>query len=254
MALINERLLVVALHGFFGCAEDFKPLEKLLRPHCDWVSLELPGHTGKDDPQESFSLEKIFSKIDSARQDRSVILLGYSMGGRLALQYSVNYSQSLMGLVLIGASPGIEDPVERQVRYAHDLGLAQRFESQSVRASWKEWVANPLVTSQSNIPQVIHNEMIANRMRHFPHGLAQSLREWSPGFLPSLWGKLHQIQCSVLLINGDMDEKFMQINSKIHKESPKSFLRIIEKAGHMAHLENINSFSKVLIDWLQGVY
>lgn len=250
MGLANQKLVIVALHGFFGCPQDFDPLREAFLPHCDWISLPLPGHSFVENLRKSFSLEDLFLQIHSALQGRPAILLGYSMGGRLALQYAVNHSQSLKGLILIGASPGIEDLAERKARYAADVALAERFIDQSIQDAWSEWARNPLIASQKNIPQPVYDEMVKNRLRHNPAALAKALKAWSPGLLPSLWDKLHQIQSPVLLVNGSRDEKFTKINEKMHKLLPESVLKTINTAGHMAHLENMNSFASIMKEWM----
>ena len=96
--------MIVAWHGFMGSGEDFSPLRK-----CVKVSLQTPdlvGHGGHSslNPKD-FELEQQLLYW-STRIPQGTILLGYSMGGRLALQFALRYPKKLSGLILIGATPG----------------------------------------------------------------------------------------------------------------------------------------------------
>lgn len=249
----REKPLVVALHGFFGCPEDFDFLKESLQSELDWVSLKLPGHAGFAEQPEAFSLEHLFEKINAAAAQKPFILLGYSMGGRLALQYAALHSDLLAGLVLIGASPGIADPLERQSRYREDQLLASQFEAGDVEFLWEHWSSQPLIATQRNIDINLYQSMVSNRFKHQPLGLAASLRQWGAGQLPSLWGNLTNIRCPVLLLSGAHDVKFNAINSRMHGLIPKSHLEVLPDVGHMAHLENTDAFLTIFKNWLHEI-
>ena len=116
---------VLALHGFTGSGEDFLPLREALgadRAH--WILPDFMGHGASSSPDvlDPYCLPAALRLIDAARRKapdpRRVVLVGYSMGGRLALHY-LRWAAPLPCL-LIGASPGLEDPGERKTRRQQD--------------------------------------------------------------------------------------------------------------------------------------
>ena len=101
-----------------GVGEDFEPFEKACGVHFETPDLVGHGTFQCDDPTQyslDAQLEYWFARIP-----KGSILIGYSMGGRLALQFACRYPQHLSGLVLIGSTPGIADPDERLKRQKWD--------------------------------------------------------------------------------------------------------------------------------------
>jgi 2-succinyl-6-hydroxy-2,4-cyclohexadiene-1-carboxylate synthase len=81
-----------------------------------------------------------------------VPLVGYSMGGRLALGLAMMAPQRFTSLVLISTRPGIDSPEERRERRAADLALADRIEAIGAVAFAEEWAAHPLIATQARAP------------------------------------------------------------------------------------------------------
>src|SRR5690606_35878116 len=111
--------------------------------------------------------------------------VGYSMGGRLVLQAALSRPELVERLVLIGATPGIEDAGERAERRARDDELAAHVVEVGVDAFIDEWVAQPMF---AGLP--VDSDCDAARRANTAEGLAASLRGCGTGAQPSLWGRL----------------------------------------------------------------
>ncbi|MCH8837349.1 MAG: alpha/beta fold hydrolase, partial [Candidatus Marinimicrobia bacterium] len=105
--------VVVLLHGFMGCLENWADLRRQLRPQWRTMAIDLPGHGGT--PIANFGAPDAFERLPAALEDLldgfsrdSVHLLGYSMGGRVALALALRAPERFASLVLEGVSPGLE--------------------------------------------------------------------------------------------------------------------------------------------------
>jgi 2-succinyl-6-hydroxy-2,4-cyclohexadiene-1-carboxylate synthase len=163
-------------------------------------------------------------------------LVGYSMGGRLALHAALapELGARLDRLVLIGASPGIADPAERAARRAADDRLAGEVEGSSIEQFAARWAQTPVLTGQrAAVAAAVH----ADRLRNQPAGLARALRGLGTGALPSLWERLGEIAVPVALVVGERDPKFTAIASNMARALAHGEVIVVQGAGHAVHLE-----------------
>ncbi len=175
------------------------------------------------------------------------VLIGYSMGARMALHAVVQHPYAMTGLVLVSGTPGIEDDSERAARVQADEELASRIESIGTPAFLQEWIRQPLFAKSK-----FSNEEIQDRSRNTPASLATSLRKCGTGQQEPLWSQLQEINIPVLLICGARDEKFKGIAKRMNQAITNSTLRVLDKAGHNAHLDQPEAFAQAVNWWLQS--
>src|SRR5262245_37449007 len=114
----GEGTPFVFLHGFLGCARDWEALaSKLDAPS---FAIDLPGH-GRSPFTAQFE-----EALSSALPPEPVHLVGYSMGGRLALRYALAEPERVASLTLIGAHLGLKTESERAARLARDAVWARK--------------------------------------------------------------------------------------------------------------------------------
>ena len=77
------------------------------------------------------------------------VLCGYSLGGRLALRAALRDPSRYRGVVTIGASAGIEEPVARRARAEADARLAAWMETMPIAEIVAVWERQPLFADQS---------------------------------------------------------------------------------------------------------
>ena len=246
---------LVMLHGFTGSAAGWgRQLNTLAAYGLRVIALDLLGHGQSgalDDPQR-YAIEYCRQDILAALQELGVskgqaILLGYSMGGRIALYTA--FSGFFRALILESASPGLEDPAEREQRRISDEALAASIERDGVQAFIERWEKLPLFASQETLSfesrETLHRQRLQNRAT----GLAQSLRGVGLGVQPSLYARLPALHIPVLLIAGELDTKFTAIARHMAQALPQSQLCIIPGAGHTIHLERPEEFVSLVRDF-----
>jgi 2-succinyl-6-hydroxy-2,4-cyclohexadiene-1-carboxylate synthase len=175
------------------------------------------------------------------------VLVGYSMGARMSLHAVLQHPFAMTGLVLVSGTPGIEDDSERAARVQADEELASHIESIGTPAFIQEWIRQPLFAKSK-----FSDDEIQDRSKNMPASLATSLRRCGTGQQESLWSQLQEINIPVLLICGARDEKFSEIAQRMNQVIPRSTLRVLDKAGHNAHLDQPEAFAQAVNRWLQG--
>jgi 2-succinyl-6-hydroxy-2,4-cyclohexadiene-1-carboxylate synthase len=189
---------------------------------------DIRGH-GAASKREPVTLDGVVGDIE-ARIDGRVTLVGYSMGGRIALHVALALPGRIDRLVLIGASAGIADPCARDARRAADDRLADEIESSTIEEFARRWAQTPVLAGQ---PEWIERDRLSNTTA----GLARALRGLGTGALPSLWDRLGELGMPVLLIVGERDQKFRAIAEEMAAAIPDARVTVVAGAGHAVHLE-----------------
>ncbi len=181
-------------------------------------------------------MDRIAATLDAARAGR-VDLLGYSLGGRLALAFALSHRNRVRRLVLEGASPGLRDEVEREARREEDEERAGFLERKGVEPFVEAWEAHPTFRTQKALPRAVREGERIRRLAGDADGWAAALRTLGTGVQPSFWGELPTLDTPTLLLTGEEDRKFTAIAREMAAMLPSSHHRVIAGAGHRTHLE-----------------
>ena len=173
------------------------------------------------------------------------VVVGYSMGGRLALHAALR-SGGFRGLVLVGASPGIEGDEEREARRVADESLAAWIETHSIEEVVARWERNPVFATQ---PEALVEAQRAGRLRHSPADLATLLRSAGQGALPAVWDRLPSLPVPLLAVAGSLDSAYAAAAVRMASLAPHAQTAIIEGAGHAVHLERPADVSDAIVEF-----
>ena len=250
---------IVLLHGFTGSADTWRDLTDRLVGQYRTIAPDLVGHARSEAPEgaERYMIRRAAADLVallSALGHERAAWLGYSLGGRVALQVAADHPQAVAALVLEGASPGIADDAERGARRASDAALAERIERDGVEAFVDEWEQVPLFASQRDMPAEARAAVRATRLAQRAHGLANSLRGMGAGAQAPLHERLPSIAASALLLAGSLDEKYVAIAGEMARTLPDATMQVVEGAGHAAHLERPEAFAQAVEDFLRRAY
>lgn len=254
----GEGVPVLLLHGFTGSARNWTSLMGALAGNYQVLAVDLLGHGETDSPPEASRY-----RIEQAAADIAALLLhlgcapahllGYSMGGRLALCLALTYPALFRSLVLESASPGLRTEAERAARRASDHALADQIEDEGVAAFTAAWARLPLFASQARLPQQARDRLHQQRLGNDPRGLANSLRGMGTGEQPSLWPRLGEWDKPTLLMAGADDVKYTQIARAMAEAMPTAQARVMADAGHTVHLEQRAAFTAAVAAFLAMV-
>jgi 2-succinyl-6-hydroxy-2,4-cyclohexadiene-1-carboxylate synthase len=245
--------VVLFLHGFMGSHADFDTAIAPLASHVCCLTVDLPGHgqTIVEGDADLYTMpqtaDAIVAWLDRLHLSRC-FLVGYSMGGRLALYLALHFPQRFPKVVLESASPGLKTDVERAARLQHDRTLADQLEA-DFPSFLSNWYSQPLFQTLRHHPAF--EQVQARRSQNRPPELAKALRQLSTGLQPSLWKSLPHHTQPLLLLVGDRDRKFCAINQAIADDCPVAQLQIIPACGHVVHLEQPHAFTTSVQAFLQ---
>ena len=254
----NKKFLFL-LHGFTGSSEDWKEVAENFSKDYSIIAIDLIGHGKSSSPEDPvyYSPDDISAQLFQIIRSFTVqkaALLGYSMGGRAALNFAVRFPGQLSSLIIEGTSAGIRVEKERSERIIKDYELADFIEKNSIEAFVDYWMNLEIFSTQkrfsnTKLKQIRESKILNNNTT----GLANSLRGFSSGIMPPLYNKLKIIKVPTLLITGELDSKFTMLNEKMLPLFNNAKHVIIKNAGHNTHLEepgrfvkSINQFLKVL--------
>jgi 2-succinyl-6-hydroxy-2,4-cyclohexadiene-1-carboxylate synthase len=179
-------------------------------------------------------------------------LIGYSMGGRIALHFAAAYPERVRGLVLESASPGLATEAERAARRAADEALAAGLRRDGIVAFVDRWEAQPLFASRARLDPAVRARQRELRLLNDPASLGASLAGLGTGALPSLWDRLAQIETPTLLLVGALDEKYVEIGRRMKAAMPNARLVAVAGAGHTVHLERPGEWLAAVTEFLSG--
>ena len=185
--------------------------------------------------------------------DGTINLLGYSLGGRLALYFSLTYSERVRSLTLVSASPGLASATERAERRQRDNALATQIERDGIAAFVDYWASLPLWKRQRDrLSAQQRRELRTQRLQNRPGGLANSLRGMGAGAQPNLQPRLPSLAVPTLLLAGGDDAKFVAINRQMAQQIPSVRLVILPETGHAIHLERPGAFARTVLSFWQS--
>ena len=246
---------LLLLHGFTGSSESWAGIAESLAGANHVLSIDLLGHGKSERPASAdrYCIEQASRDVTTLAEKvgfEQFSLLGYSMGGRLALYVAYRYPKLIDKLILESASPGIADAADRVERRRLDGDLANRIERNGIDAFVNQWERLPLFASQATAAQSQIASQREQRLRNDPGGLADSLRGMGTGSQPSLWGELAVMTCPALLLCGELDSKYVGIAREMAGLMPYSRLEIVPGSGHNIHFERPSLFTAVVSSFL----
>ncbi len=220
------------------------------------IALDLPGHgTSIGLPQETYTFEgaacSIIQLLDELQIDQAA-LVGYSMGGRLALYLALNHPERFTGLLLESASPGLEKEEDRAARRAADEEKAQRLETEDFGEFLQDWYRQPLFVSLA-CDEAVLQETIKARKNNDPSELAKSLRGMGTGSQPSLWRGLPELWIPALAVTGELDEKFVGISRRMAASSTRLKMVVVAGVGHNVRLEAPGAYFTIMQEFMRSL-
>jgi 2-succinyl-6-hydroxy-2,4-cyclohexadiene-1-carboxylate synthase len=227
--------MVLFIPGFMQRGDAWRPVAELLPERYPSVLL--------DHAESSF--EGRLGEIHEAGAGR--VLVGYSLGGRLALRAALREPAHYLGVVTMGATAGIDEPTLRSTRAEADERLAAWMEAAPIEDIVGVWERQPLFADQSE--QLI-DEQRAGRLEQRPESLAMLLRTAGQGVLEPVWHALLRFELPLLAIAGARDEGYVRAAKRIADMAPRGRAEIVEDAGHAAQLQRPERVARVLEGFL----
>ena len=197
--------MIMALHGFLGLRKDWDPFREMIRrpdasPH-DWLTPDLWQLLDRA-PTISAAAQALAAEAAASAPGRPW-LLGYSMGGRLAMRAFSLRPDAFAGAIFLSANPGLRTDAERSARRRADEVWAMRFAGDEPwDAMMADWNAREAFAATEAL---VRPAGLFDRTR-----LARALRDWGLGVQPDLRAELAKTARPSLWISGARDAAFTE--------------------------------------------
>jgi 2-succinyl-6-hydroxy-2,4-cyclohexadiene-1-carboxylate synthase len=252
---IGDGEPVLLLHGFTQTSRSWRELVGSLPKDFRYLIPDLRGHgatrlrPGAEATMAACG-EDLLALLQQERAPRTH-LVGYSMGGRLALHFATHHPDRLLSLTTIGAHAGMADEL-RPARRSSDEQLAGRIERRGVAEFVKYWGTLPLFKGLDRRGPAFRAALDADRRRNTAAGLAASLRGMGSGVAEPVWHLLPAVLCPCLFIAGAEDHGYAHEARRLAASVPNGRAEIVPRAGHAVQLERVDAVARLLTAHLRG--
>jgi len=234
------------IHGNFQTAKVWQSLGDGMK--AEFSDLEMVTEDLYAKPFQGFDdwTKDFCDRVDAKANGEKSILLGYSLGGRLALHASLQNPNLWKSAIVVGADPGLESEEEKKLQLNRDRNWADRLKKEPLEHLVREWDEQPVFCG-------IENSAPRNLEELDPIQLSQQFEVFSKGLQQNLVPALSELKNPpVLFLAGEKDKKYQQIGDELAELCPVVKSQWVEDSGHRVPWENPESFSRILIDFAIG--
>ena len=244
---------IVFLHGFLGAGSDWGEIAAPLAEDFFCVCPDLPGHGANitRDLDAQLSIPQLALELRALCATLSLnapIVVGYSLGGRVALAAAVQHPEIMQALMLESTSAGLDTEAERQARAATDDARAAVLLADGIAAFMRTWYAAPLFESLQMRPQLLA-KLQAARMCNDARWMSKVVSELSPGRAASVWAELPSVRLRTVLLAGALDVRYTEYAQRMCAAMPNAVCTVVADAGHNVHLEQPIAYIQALRDY-----
>src|SRR5262245_10283330 len=240
---------VTLLHGFTQRGRSWHEVIAKVPEGWKWIVPDLRGHgdtqiwQGASCTMDACT-EDLVKLWDALEVEKSHVV-GYSMGGRLALHIAARRPDRVLSVLTVGAHAGLDEDA-RQGRRQGDEALAGRIEKDGVEAFVKYWGALPMFAGLERRGPNYVAEVHAERMRNHVAGLACSLRGMGAGSMEPLWDELAHVEFPCTFVAGQLDHGYVASARRLASTVPNGRIEVVPRAGHAVHQERPDAFARLL--------
>lgn len=237
---------IFCIHGNFQTAKVWQPLEERMKAGFSDLEMITEDLCAKQFQSFDDWTEDFCGRVDAQANGEKSILLGYSLGGRLALHACLSRPDLWKSAIVVGADPGLESEEEKKLQLDRDRDWAERLKREPLEKLVNEWDAQSVFCG-------IGNQAPRNLGEMNPDRLSQQFEVFSKGIQQNLAPELAELKnLPILFVSGEKDHKYQGIGEKLAKSSSVFRAEVIANAGHRVPWENPESFVQVLIDFAFG--
>jgi 2-succinyl-6-hydroxy-2,4-cyclohexadiene-1-carboxylate synthase len=229
--------MVLFIPGFMQRGDAWRPVAELLPER-------YPSRT-LDHAEHSFE-----GRMGEILASGARVLVGYSLGGRLALRAALRAPDSFTAVVTVGSTAGIEEGPLRVARAQADEKLASWIEAAPIENVVGVWERQPLFADQSD---ALVEAQRPGRLSQDPRSLALLLRTAGQGVLEPVWHELSQLELPLLAIAGARDDGYVRAAKRLASTAPHGRAAIVEEAGHAPQLQQPAAVAALIAGFVDEV-
>jgi pimeloyl-ACP methyl ester carboxylesterase len=264
----EEGTPLLMLHGFGNDAHVWEDLAEAVAPHYRTLALDLRGHGDSDrDPEgryDHLSMARDVEAVCEALDIKRVVLVGHSMGGRVAMRFAGRNQEKLAGLVIVDSAPDLDargvsrirtetesrDPTFRSVREYEEL-LSVNYPV--ARPDVISGLARHWIRERPDGRFELKLDPALMKARG-PQGSEEETRRWMEEEREALWSALRGSSCPVLVVRGAASDVLSAetADEMVDEALQKGRLVVVARAGHSVMIDNPEAFRDAVCDFVLG--
>lgn len=219
------------------------------------VLLDLIGHgrSAKPHAQGAYTIASIVEALEELRAElgaQRLHLVGYSMGGRLALSYAAAHPDAVASLVLESAAFGPRGKDAHASAAESDRALADRLRASTAAEFAQWWAATPVLRDQGELPAAALEAQAAMRAANDTEALARVVLGAGQAQMGGLLGDALGLGDRAMYVCGERDSKY----KAIAEEASAAGLRVrCLPTGHNVHLEMPVEYAGLLLEFFGSI-
>lgn len=228
------------LHGFWGTPDDFQETQKYLSDfHVH--NLSLTQFSPKEGLRDFADRLNGKAKVTNSKK----YLVGYSMGGRLALHALMTQPEVWAGAVLVSTHPGLREPADKAQRTHWQNQWAEKFLNLPQEQLEQEWQSQEVFTATTQVRKTT----LAAEDRHY---LAAALTYWGSDRHLFNWSELKKSNCPLLWCVGEEDHKYQQLLKVMRDAGLPGEMVTVPKAGHRIIFDQPEWLAQKITTFIRG--
>ncbi len=233
---VGDGNVMILLHGLFGALSNFSDIINAFKDDYRIVVPILPLYKLPLLDTNVKVLAKYTEEFISYKNYDDIILMGNSLGGNVALIYTLNNMKRVKGLVLTGSSGLYEN--------AFGGSFPRREDYNYIRKKTEVTFYDPSMATKELVDEVF--EIVNNKLK-----LARVLSLAKSAIRHNMSSELPKFHLPVSLIWGKNDIVTPpEVAEEFHSLLPNSTLYWIDKCGHAPMMERPEEFNRILRQWL----
>lgn len=248
---IMEAMRVFCLHGFLGLGSDWNPFVESLKQESVeqdvfFDSPNLLSPKSRFNPTFCFDdwCEKFIKYVEQFEESKKVIM-GYSMGGRLALHAVMKYPQLFNAAIFFSTNPMLYTEEEKNLRREQDQEWAIKFKNLEWSVLMAEWNNQLIFSQEQQAPQRCEQ----NYDRRF---LSMALENWTVANHNISLEMLKKITTPSYWLCGSFDDKFIAIHEMMKSNGVPAKYDVVPEKGHRIGFSHNTWLAKKILNFLES--
>lgn len=255
---------LVLLHGFMQTSATWKFVAPELAQQRCVYALDFVGHGSSDKPHDAAPyaydaavgavgafLEEVACVHPETHATRKAHLMGYSMGGRVAVQVALQNPQKVYSVILESCGLGPADVEERALAEQRNADWASKLRRDGIEEFVALWEELPLFATQKqrNLTEKLRAERLAND----PEAMALCLEGMGKHAMPLEADTVGSLAITYLPVKYLWGSKDTTCQRPAHQLSHEGFDVTAFDVGHNVHLEAPMAYLESVKQFLNSI-
>jgi pimeloyl-ACP methyl ester carboxylesterase len=247
---------LILIHSYPAHCEVWQPQIAAFSPHRRVIAYDVRGLGKTEAPtsaaaySQERSIADLLGLLDVLKIPKADIC-GLSMGGNIALNFSIRHPDRVSSLIVTGTGAGTDDG-SAFARVAN--GWADIAESQGMEAFGKALVVLPVFAEYADRGPEQYRRLWGLLTSHTAHGVAHTARQVlaKRPTISALVPHLKALPVTTLIMVGSEDTACLAAGEVMAANIPNVRHHVIPKTGHFSNLEEPETVNRLIADFLSS--